>query len=151
MTKSYVDLDNARKDDQRDVMREIIAAGECPFCAENLRKYHKQPIVRETEHWLLTPNQWPYNHTKIHLLAIYKTHAERLSELTLEAGADLLALMQWAEKEYNVPGGGWAMRFGDTDHSAGTVLHIHAQFLVPDLESPGYEPVRIKIGKRKSL
>jgi diadenosine tetraphosphate (Ap4A) HIT family hydrolase len=144
-------LDNARKDDQRDVMREIIAAGECPFCAENLRKYHKQPIVRETEHWLLTPNQWPYNHTKIHLLAIYKTHAERLSELTLEAGADLLALMQWAEKEYNVPGGGWAMRFGDTDHSAGTVLHIHAQFLVPDLESPGYEPVRIKIGKRKSL
>ena len=148
MTKSFVDLDNAREDDQRDVMRDIIAAGECPFCAENLRKYHKQPILRESEHWLLTTNQWPYDHTKLHLLAIYKTHAERLSELVPEAGRDLLELMQWAEAEYDVPGGGWAMRFGDTDHSAGTVLHLHAQFLVPDLESPGYEPVRIKIGKQ---
>jgi ATP adenylyltransferase len=148
MTKTFVDLDNSREDDQRAVMAGIVEAEHCPFCLENLRKYHKQPIVRETEYWLLTPNQWPYNHTKIHLLAIYKTHAERLSDLPPEAGADLLALMQWAEKEYNVPGGGWAMRFGDTNYSAGTVLHIHAQFLVPDLESPGYEPVRFKIGKR---
>lgn len=148
MKKPFVDLDNARQDGQRDVMEDIIAADHCPFCAENLQKYHKQPILRETEYWLLTPNQWPYDHTKVHLLAIYKTHAERLSELAPEAGKDLLELMQWAEKEYDVPGGGWAMRFGDTDYSAGTVLHIHAQFLVPDLSSPGYEPVRIKIGKR---
>jgi ATP adenylyltransferase len=149
MTKPFVDLDNARKDEQRVVMQDIIAADECPFCLENLRKYHQQPILQETEHWLLTPNQWPYDHTKIHLLAIYKSHAERLAEIAPKAGQDLLELMQWAEQEYSVPGGGWAMRFGDTNYSAGTVLHIHAQFLVPDLDSPEYKPVRIKIGKTK--
>ncbi len=145
--KQFIDIENTRTDVQKKVMADIADAQHCPFCSENLAKYHTQPILRETKYWLLTKNQWPYAHTKVHLLAIYKTHAERLAELAPEAGEDLLELMQWAEAKYDVPGGGWAMRFGDTNHSAGTVLHIHAQFLVPDLESAGFEPVRIKIGK----
>lgn len=148
MSKSFVDIANARKDDQRTVMQDILAENHCPFCSENLHKYHKQPIIRETAFWTLTTNQWPYEHTKLHLLAIYKHHAVKLAELDPVAGTDLLQLFQWAEAEYQVPGGGWAMRFGDTNYSAGTVAHLHAQFVVPDLESPGYEPVRIKIGKR---
>jgi ATP adenylyltransferase len=150
MSKLFVDTDNARSDDQRAVMADIVDAAHCPFCSENLHKYHKQPIIRETDFWVLTTNQWPYEHTKLHLLAIYKHHAVKLAELDPAAGTDLLQLFQWAEAEYQVPGGGWAMRFGDTNYSAGTVAHLHAQFVVPDLESPGYEPVRIKIGKRFS-
>ena len=144
-----VDLDNAREKDQIKVMKKIISAGDCPFCLDNLRKYHKRPILKETKHWLLTENQWPYPHTKLHLLAIYKEHAEKLVELKPEAGQELLELMQWAEKHYQVPGGGWCMRFGDTNYSAGTVKHIHAQFLVPDIDAPDYDtkPVKVKIGK----
>jgi hypothetical protein len=120
MSKQFVDLENARKDDQRVVMADIVDAAHCPFCSENLRKYHKQPIIRETDFWVLTTNQWPYKHTKNHLLAIYKHHAVKLAELDPAAGTDLLLLLQWAEAEYQVPGGGWAMRFGDTNYSAGT-------------------------------
>ena len=146
-----VDLDNAREAEQIKVMKQIIADGGCPFCPENLSRYHRPPILKETEHWLLTKNQWPYPHTKTHLLAIYKEHAERLADLDAEAGAELLELMQWAEKEFQVPGGGWCMRFGDTNYSAGTVNHIHAQFLVPDINAPDYDdkPVRVKIGKTR--
>jgi len=143
----HIDLDNARVDEQKQVMAQIIDADHCPFCTENLNKYHKQPILKESAHWLLTKNQWPYKHTKIHLLAIYKKHATHLHELEPEAGKELFELFQWAENEYSIPGGGFAMRFGETDYSAGTVAHIHAQFLMPDLTDPEYEPCRIKIGK----
>ena len=144
--KEFVDLSNARLDEQRKVMEKIVADGKCPFCAENLFSYHKKPILKETPLWILTENQWPYNNTKLQLLAIYKPHAERLSELPDQAGAELLELFKWAEKEYGLPGGGFAMRFGDTKHSGGTVRHLHAQFIQPDLEKQGYEAVRFKIG-----
>lgn len=149
MKNPHVDLDNARLDEQRQVMEEIVAADHCPFCLENLQKYHKQPILKDGKFWILTPNQWPYEHTKVHLLAIYKEHATDLNQINPEAGNELLQMMQWAQAEYQVPGGAWAMRFGDTDYSAGTVAHIHVQFIVPNLESAGYEPVRLKIGKKK--
>lgn len=144
---NFVDLDNAREDDQKKVMREILAADHCPFCLENLKKYHKEPIIKEGKYWILTKNQWPYKHTKHHLLLIYKEHATSLSELEPESGVELLKLVQWVEKEYRVPGGGWAMRFGDTNYSAGTVNHLHIQFIQPNLEGPEFKPVRIKVGK----
>lgn len=150
-SSNFVDLDNARIEEQRQVMRKIITAGHCPFCLANLAKYHKQPILQKGRFWLLTYNQWPYQNTKLHLLAIYKTHAEKLSDLDQAAGQELIKFMQWAEKEFNVPGGAFAVRFGDTNYSAGTVAHIHAQFIWPDISAPDYQqkPVRIKVGKTK--
>ncbi|MDA1080037.1 MAG: HIT domain-containing protein, partial [bacterium] len=135
---------------QREEMERIIAADHCPFCPENLHLYHKKPKVRETQYWTLTPNTWPYKHTKVHYLAILKRHAENLSELTKEEGGDLFTLLGSVQKELNIPGGAMTMRFGDTKHSAGTVRHLHAHFLVPDLDDPEYVPVRFKIGGDKS-
>lgn len=146
---AHVDLDNARVDEQRQVMQEIMQADHCPFCSENFEKYNKQPILRAGKYWFVTNNQWPYAFTKLHLLFIYKTHVTHLTEIDPEAGRELIELAQWAQAEYAVPGGGLAMRFGDTDYSAGSVSHLHAQFLVPDIEAEGYEPVRVKIGKSR--
>ncbi len=146
---SFVDLDNARLDEQKQVMQEIQNQEHCPFCLENLRKYHKQEILKEGKYWLITPNQWPYEHTKIHYLAIYKTHAEHLQEIEPAAGAELIQFFAEIEKAEKIPGGGLALRFGSTDYSAGTVRHIHAQFIVPDIDQPDFEPVRFKIGKGK--
>ena len=146
---THIDLDNARVKEQKKVMTNILQADHCPFCSENLKKYHRKPIIKETKYWILTKNQWPYQHTQLHLLAIYKNHKTNLADLKPEAGQELIKLFQWVEKEYNVPGGGFVMRFGDTDYSAGTVAHIHAQFLVPDIHHPSYleKPVKVKIGK----
>jgi len=143
----FVDMENARLDEQRKVMQTIIDEHHCPFCMDNLRKYHKQQILKDGKYWILTPNQWPYDFTRVHLMAILKTHAEKLSEVPPEAGRELFEMLAWAEKEYKVAGGAIGMRFGDTSHSAGTVNHVHAQFIVPDIELPGFQPVRFKIGK----
>lgn len=143
----FLDIDNSRVPEQVAVMEQIIESGECPFCMEALKKYHRTPILKETKHWVFTRNAWPYENTREHFLLILKTHKETLSELTAEEGADYFELVAWAETEFALPGGGLAMRFGDTNYSAGTVKHLHAQLIVPDIEKPSFQPVRFKIGK----
>ncbi len=148
-TANFVDIENARYDDQREEMQKIIDAGHCPFCMENFHLYHKQPTLKEGQYWLITSNQWPYDHTELHLLAILKYHAETISELKPEAGAELFQLFGEIEKEKNIPGGGIAFRFGDTNYSAGSVKHLHAQLIIPAINEPDFEPTRFKIGKSK--
>jgi ATP adenylyltransferase len=146
---TFVDLDNARVQEQRQVMQQIIDADHCPFCLENLEEYHKVPILKMGQYWFVTHNQWPYQHTKIHLLIILKEHKEDLSELDPAVGQELLELAKWGQQEFHIPGGGLSLRFGETDYSAATVKHLHAQLIQPDIYHPNYEtaPVRVKLGK----
>lgn len=143
---SFININNAREDDQVEVMQKIADQAHCPFCPENLRLYHKQPILKEGQYWIVTNNQWPYKHTKHHLLLIHKTHVTRLTDLTSEAGAELFDFIKELEQELQIQGGGLALRFGDTDFSAGTVNHLHAQLVEPDIMAADFEPVRIKLG-----
>lgn len=145
MVESFVNLDNARHDEQRLVMERIRQSGGCPFDADNLHNYHRQPILRRGDHWLLTYNQWPYDYTSLHLLAIANTHVERLHELAAGAGEELLDHMRWAELEFRIAAGGIAMRFGDISVNGATVNHLHAHCIVPDAHKPPEEKVRFKI------
>jgi ATP adenylyltransferase len=144
--KVFVDIKNARVAEQREVMEKILADGNCPFCSQNLFLYHKKPVLKEGMFWILTENQWPYENTKIHFLAIYKSHAEDLVDISYEAGAELLELFQWVTLNYSVPGGAMVMRFGDMKYSAGSVRHIHAHFLQPEIENKNYKALQFQIG-----
>jgi diadenosine tetraphosphate (Ap4A) HIT family hydrolase len=144
----FADADNARKEDQKQVMQEILAAEHCPFCPEQLAKYHHQPNLKDGQYWIITPNQWPYDNTQYHWLAILKEHKERFNELTAAESAELFQLLGELEAEYGIVGGGLGIRFGDTDYSAGTVRHLHAQYIIPDILKPDFQPVRLKIGKQ---
>jgi len=143
----FINLANAREAEQKAVMEDIIEADHCPFCRENLCKYHQQPILKEGKFWIVTSNQWPYKHTKYHFLLIYKVHAVSLNDLSPTAGQELFELLAEIEQAYDLKGGGFAMRFGDTDYSAGTVNHLHIQLIEPNLDDKNFVPVRIKIGK----
>lgn len=142
---NFVNMDNARHDDQRQVMQDIQDAGVCPFDEEHLIKYHTPPILRQGKHWTLTPNQWPYEHTRVHLLAIARQHVESVDELPDGAGEELFEHMRWAIKEYNIDFGGLAMRFGDVKHSGASVNHLHAHIIVPDKDKPADAKVKFKI------
>ncbi len=143
---NFINVNNSREADQIEVMKKIADEAHCPFCEENLRLYHKNPILKEGEFWLATKNQWPYKHTKHHILLIYKKHATKLSELESAAGGELFSMIKELEKELEFEGGGFAMRFGDTDFSAGTVNHLHVQLVIPDAMAKDFEPVKIKLG-----
>jgi len=142
----FININNSREKDQTEVMQKIADQAHCPFCEENIRLYHKNPIMMEGKYWLVTKNQWPYKHTKHHLLLIYKKHATKLAELETAAGIELFNMIKDLEKEFKFEGGGLAMRFGDTDFSAGTVNHLHVQLVIPDAMAEDFEPVKIKLG-----
>jgi galactose-1-phosphate uridylyltransferase len=133
---SYVDLSKARVPEQLEVMEGIQERQECPFCPENLSKTHKQEILRKGAHWILTRNQWPYENTSLHLLAIAAYHAESLADLHEGSFDELQDHLVWAEKEFDIKSGGIGMRFGDITQNGATVKHLHAQLIVPIAHSP---------------
>src|SRR3990167_5421861 len=108
----YINLSAVRREDQREVMEEIKKQGHCPFCIENLEKYHKNPILKEGKFWILTENQWPYEKIKHQLLAIYKTHIEHIREMDPESGSELLKIFSEEAEKRKIVGGGIAIRFG---------------------------------------
>lgn len=141
----FVNLNNARLDAQRATMKQIQENGECPFCTENLSKYHTEPILQDGEHWKLTRNQWPYEYTREHLLAISAYHAESLADLRDGSFDELQRHLQWAEFTFKVASGGLAMRFGDVTKNGATVRHLHAHLIVPSDNKQPDEKIRFKI------
>lgn len=143
-----------RRNDQQKVMEEIKNEGHCPFCRENLEKYHKRPLIKEGTFWILTENQWPYEKIKHQLLAIYKTHIEHIQEIDPEAGSELLKMFAAEAIKRKIPGGGIAIRFGSNPgkgNYGSSVLHIHAHLIEPDLEALGEsEAWKFKFGEPKN-
>lgn len=144
---SFVNLGNARKDEQREVMEHIQHEGVCPFCPESIKKYHKQPILREGEHWLLTQNQWPYDFTEHHLLLIATKHIQTVTDLGPGSFDELQGHVEWAVATYRIASGGLAMRFGSIERNGATVDHLHAHIIEPAKDIPEDEKVRFKISR----
>jgi diadenosine tetraphosphate (Ap4A) HIT family hydrolase len=151
--KKFVDLTHVRRDDQQSVMETIAKEKHCPFCAENLDKYHKKPILKTGKYWVLTDNQWPYEKIRHQLLAIYRTHIEHIKEMPSEAGAELIEMFKEEAIKRNIPGGGIAIRFGSNpEHGSygNSVLHLHAHLIEPDLDALGPdEKWKFKFGQGK--
>ena len=118
----------------------------CPFCPENLSTYHKNPILHENEHWLITRNMYPYKNTKNHFLLVHKKHIDRPEEMSQQAKHDFFNIVEWATKEFSILGATFFMRFGDTRYTGASVAHLHAQLVSSDPTEPGYEPVVARVG-----
>ena len=147
----FVALDQARSEEQRQVLEEIIRAGGCPFCMENFFRYHKQPIIAETDNWLLTYNQWPYENVRVHLLVVCKHHLTTLAEVSTIPGAsqELVDLLAQAERDYEMISGVAFARFGEMGYNGSSVDHFHAHILEGDYLQDGAEPVRVKMSDPK--
>ncbi|MES2213730.1 MAG: HIT domain-containing protein [Patescibacteria group bacterium] len=149
----FIQMGAIRREDQKIVMEEIKEQGHCPFCRENLEKYHKNPILKEGKFWVLTDNQWPYEKIKHQMLAIYKTHIEHIKDIDPDAGKELFEMFAEETKKRNILGGGIAIRFGKSEHGnyGSSVLHIHAHLVEPDLELLGEsEAWKFKFGEPKN-
>lgn len=126
-------------------IKDIAERGECPFCAENLANYHKNPILYETDHWLLTDNMYPYKGAVQHLLIIHRDHIESIEEVGPDAWRELQQVIKYAKKLRGIKGGALLMRFGKTAYTGATVAHLHAQMVAGSGE-PGAAPVLSRVG-----
>lgn len=148
--KGFVNLDNARLEDQKKAMERIKERNECPFCRKNLEKEHKEEILIEGEHWLVTKNQWKYKEAKNHILLIAQKHVVSLRELDPEAWASLRPYILWIENKFGVTSEGVGFRTGNTKYNGATVSHFHVHFMEPKRpeETKNYEPIKFYIGAR---
>ncbi len=147
LSKAGLNHENARTEEQKNLMAKIEADGVCPFCAEHFTKYHPKPIIKESDHWFVTTNMSPYEGTKLHFLFVYKpSHITTLAEVSPEAGQDLFRLLSWVTEEYSIPGGSFFIRFGDYTYNGGSVAHLHAQLIVGKEQNADAEAIRVKLG-----
>lgn len=133
MKRAFVNIKNARKGEYKAVIEAIASTGKCPFCKENF-KYHKKPIYKKKNGWFLTNNSWPYENAGHHLVIIGDKHKENFSELTAQDFEAVSFLTRWAIKEWGIKGGGFALRFGDTNFTGATVAHAHFHIISPEID-----------------
>jgi len=146
---SFVNPENtAHRPDQTygKVINQIKGDNVCPFCPENLEKYHKNPILKDGNYWILTESMYPYEGAKYHLLIIHKKHIESFGEISQEAWEEIRYLTESFLREKNIPGGTLIMRFGDTTHTGATVSHLHAQLVSPDGKNKDRKPIITRVG-----
>ena len=125
-----MNLDNARTALQIENMKKIEAEGFCPFCPENMQKYHTPPILKTGAYWYVTPNMYPYENSTHHFLFVTNEHISDSRKLLPEAWAELQALQNWVMAEHQITHGTLLMRSGDMSKTGSSVLHLHAQLVV---------------------
>ena len=146
MSKSHLNLSNARNKKQKSRMEKINRDGVCPFCPENILKYHKKPIIKNGRWWSLTENDFPYKGSSVHLLAIYKKHINNISEISSGAIKELMDLLNKFILENKIKGASLFVRLGDTDYTGGTVEHLHVHLLSGGRKQKNKKSVKVKLG-----
>ena len=131
-----VDPQNARAEGYRKVIEQIENEDECPFCekSSNFLAAHTQPIIMQNAHWLFTYATWPYDDTKTHYLAILRRHITHIVNMLPAEWTSLAALIHQLSPKNDIPGGALTMRFGPTQYTGATVIHLHAHIIVPTID-----------------
>jgi ATP adenylyltransferase len=127
------------------VIQQIQKDGVCPFCPEQLLKYHKNPILKDGKYWLITENMYPYKGAVHHFLIIHKIHISHMNEISPEAQHELFEINNWLFETYKILGGTFVMRFGDSKYTGASVTHLHAHIIVSD-GSQNREPILARVG-----
>jgi len=145
-----MNYNHVRKEEQKKIMEKATRKGECPFCWKVIERYHPKPILKKGQWWWVSENGWPYKGTEKHLMFFYKEHVSCFSQIKSKAFAELQTLVSWAEKKFQIKGGGLFIRFGDMNRTGSSVQHIHAQLVVGNSKKGvGSEALKVKLGYKK--
>src|SRR5436305_1763660 len=111
-------------------MIDLQRRGICIFCPEHIKIEHREPIELETTHWLVTKNDYPYEHTTLHLLVIPKHHVSTIGELSTAAQSSFLETIAAVEQKWSLKSYALGLRSGDFRYNGGTIEHLHAHIIV---------------------
>ena len=140
-------FENVRTPEQRAEMARLDAAGICLFCPEHLASHPQQRILLATEHWSVTPNEFPYEGASLHLLLVPHQHARDLLELSNEVRSDFWVALAATAKAFQIRHYGLGIRNGACHRTGATIAHVHAHVLVGS-DEPGAPPVRMRFSAR---
>jgi diadenosine tetraphosphate (Ap4A) HIT family hydrolase len=149
MTMYY--LGNARTAEQLADMRDLEAAGVCIFCPEHLAADPNQRVLHRTAEWTVTPNEFPYRNTRLHLLLVPNEHVTDLADLSPAAQQDFWNALRWVRDHFGLTFYGMAVRNGLSEYTGGTVRHVHVHIIQGDVENPDHQPVRTRLSSKPEV
>jgi diadenosine tetraphosphate (Ap4A) HIT family hydrolase len=136
-------LGNARTPEQVADMQRLEDEGRCLFCPDQLES--QQRLLHRTEHWMVTPNKYPYRGTRMHVMLLPDEHVDDLADLSEAAQRDFWRVLDWVKVHYGLKFYGMVVRNGLSEYTGGTVRHVHVHILQGDIDDPEHEPVRVKL------
>ncbi|MGI8667907.1 MAG: HIT family protein [Jatrophihabitans sp.] len=125
-------FEHARSEQQLQDMQQLQEAGICIFCPQHLRQEAGQRVLWESEHWILTPNKFPYSSARLHLLLVPHAHVTDVLDLPPAAQQDFWSALGHVRTYYELAYYGIGIRNGDPAHTGGTIAHVHVHVLVAD-------------------
>jgi diadenosine tetraphosphate (Ap4A) HIT family hydrolase len=141
-------LGNARNPEQLADMQALEAAGVCIFCPQHLAADPNQRLLYRTDHWSVTPNEFPYKETRLHLLLVPDEHVTDLADLSPAAQQDFWVVLAWVKLHFGLSFYGIAARNGASEYTGGTVRHLHVHVVQGDVDDPDHQGVRAKLSSR---
>lgn len=149
---SDYNLASGRDKAQIEKMKRLHQDGLCAFCPKQFEEFHDNPVEIRARHWLVTKNDYPYEHTSLHLLVIPTEHVSTVSELSAAAKAEYLEVVAKVEEHFKLTSYGVAMRSGDFRYNGGSVKHLHAHIIVGDFSDPtNHHKVKFKLSSVPEL
>jgi ATP adenylyltransferase len=145
---SYYCLENYRTAEQLADMRQLEAQGVCLFCPAGLRSHTRQQILFQTRHWTITPNEFPYPGTVLHLLLVPQQHATDLLDLDEAVRQDFWTALAAVRDRCGLGHYGLGVRNGDCRFTGATIRHVHAHVLVGDTDPDHAAVVRMRFSSR---
>ena len=122
-------MSNYRTAEQLTEMQQLEAAGICLFCPEVLREHSRQRVQWETRHWAVTPNEFPYKGTGLHLLVVPHEHVNDMLDLDDESLSDFWNALKMIRERFDLGHYGLGVRNGDCRFTGATITHVHAHVL----------------------
>jgi diadenosine tetraphosphate (Ap4A) HIT family hydrolase len=145
---SYYCLENYRTAEQLAEMRRLEASGVCLFCPDGLASQAGQQVVLQTRYWTVTPNEFPYPGTVLHLLLVPRQHVADLLDLDEVSRRDFWTALASVRDRYGLGYYGLGVRNGDCRFTGATIRHVHAHVLVGDTDPDNAAVVRMRFSSR---
>jgi ATP adenylyltransferase len=145
---SFYCFDNYRTAGQLAEMQRLEAEGLCLFCPDSLSRHATQQILLQTRHWSVTPNEFPYPGTILHLLLVPHQHAAEMLDLDQEVLQDFWSALRAVRERYRLSYYGLGIRNGDCRFTGATIRHVHAHVLVGDTDPANEAVVRMRFSSR---
>lgn len=139
------DISNARSSQQVADMKALEAVNVCLFCPEGLNLKDKR-VLHKGDYWYVTPNDFPYTGTTIHVMIVPHRHLTRIEDLYTEEFTELKEMIAWVNKEFGIKGAGLFCRYGDTTYTGATIHHFHIHVAQGNQKTPGAKAITALIG-----
>ena len=152
MSTALQDISNTREVKQREIMEELAQTGECFLCQNVIERIAKKypgvatlPI-HEGNRWFVKHNDFPYEGAKLHVLIVPKKHTEKLEDLSVEDFTELMEMVAWVNKQFEVKGASLFIRYGNMSYTGGTLAHMHFHIMHGVAKHEECEPIKVKLG-----